>query len=139
MARRKRSAQAWSKPSNFTSSTSWSAIIWTPQASAWLVQVFYAGWVMRVNRRHQVGDLSFELLDDHGDVVLEVDGFLRYLAARDCSPNTLSAYAHDLLHFYRFLERDGLSIETFGPAESLALLEYLRQCPADGPPAALGG
>src|SRR5262245_7015119 len=89
--------------------------------------MFYARWAMRVNRRRQVGTLSFELLDDHGEVVLEVDGFLRYLAAADCSPNTLSAYAHDLLHFYRFLERDGLSIETFGPAESLALLEYLRQ------------
>lgn len=93
---------------------------------------------MRVNRRQQVSTVSFELVDDHGEIVLEVDGFLRYLTARGSSPNTLSAYAHDLLHFYRFLERDGLSIETFGPAESLALLDYLRQLPSRRPAHRLG-
>ncbi|MBV8719725.1 MAG: tyrosine-type recombinase/integrase [Chloroflexi bacterium] len=93
---------------------------------------------MKVNRRQQVGGVSFELVDDHGETVIEVDGYLRHLTARGCSPHTLSAYAHDLLHFYRFLQRDGLSIETFGPAESLALLVYLRQLPSRRPAHRLG-
>lgn len=54
---------------------------------------------MRVNRRKEVGNLSFELVDDQGEINALVAGFLRYLSARGCSPNTLSAYAHDLLHF----------------------------------------
>ena len=75
-------------------------------------------------------NVSFDLLDDQGQFVTPVTGFLRYLTARGCSPNTLSAYAHDLLHFYRFLARSGWSVDTFGPPESLALLEYLRQLPS---------
>src|SRR5579864_1661199 len=93
---------------------------------------------MRVRRHQENGSVSFELVDDHGEIVHEVDGFLRYLTARGCSPNTLSAYAHDLLHFYRFLESSGLSVETFGPAESLALLDYLRQLPSRRPAHRLG-
>ena len=93
---------------------------------------------MRVNRRQEVGNLSFELVNEQGEVIAAVAGFLRYLGARGCSPNTLSAYAHDLLHFYRFLARRGLTIDTFGPAESLALLEYLRQLPSRRPARRLG-
>lgn len=93
---------------------------------------------MRVKRQQQMGNVSFELVDDRGEIVTEVAGFLRYLTARGCSPNTLSAYGHDLLHFFRFLERDGLSIETFGPAESLALFEYLRELPCQRPAHRLG-
>jgi integrase len=93
---------------------------------------------MRVKRRQQVGTISFELVDDHGEVIAVVAGFLRYLSARGCSPNTLSAYAHDLLHFYRFLACHGLTIDVFGPTESLALLEYLRQLPSWRPAQRLG-
>jgi len=81
---------------------------------------------VRVRRREQDGSVSFDLLDDREQLIPEVAGFLRYLGARDCSPNTLSAYAHDLLHFYRFLEQGNLTIQSFGPPQSLALLEYLR-------------
>ena len=59
-------------------------------------------------------------------------GFLRQLRARGYSPNTLSAYAHDLPHLYRFLRRDGLGCEGFTPARSLDFLEYLRELPARG-------
>ncbi len=81
---------------------------------------------MRVHRREQDGSFSFDLLDDREQPIPEVAGFLRYLGAHDCSPNTLSAYAHDLLHFYRFLDQGNLKIESFGPPQSLSLLEYLR-------------
>lgn len=73
--------------------------------------------------------VSFELLDDSGQPLPEVSGFMRFLSARGCSPNTLAAYAHDLLHFTRFLMQRGLDFESFGPAESVLFLEYLRSVP----------
>jgi integrase len=93
---------------------------------------------MRVNPRQLLGNVSFDLVDDQGEVIAAVAGFLRYLSARGCSPKTLSAYAHELLHFHRFLACYGRTIETFGPAESLALLEYLRQLPSRRPAQRLG-
>lgn len=88
---------------------------------------------MRVQRRRQEGSVSFELLDDQEHPIPEVAGFLRYLDASACSPNTLSAYAHDLLHFYRFLSLAALSLDSFGPPQALALLDYLRRVPARRP------
>ncbi|MET9246243.1 hypothetical protein [Nonomuraea sp. NPDC003709] len=38
-----------------------------------------------------------------------VSGFLRFLAARDCSPNILIAYAYDLRHLWRVFARDLIS------------------------------
>jgi site-specific recombinase XerD len=93
---------------------------------------------MRVCTHKEMGNVSFELVDDQGEIVTPVAGFLRCLTGRGCSPNTLSAYAHDLLHFYRFLACHALSIGMFGPAESLALLEYLRQLPSRRPAHRLG-
>jgi len=93
---------------------------------------------MRVKRCQQVGSVAFELVDDQGEIIAVVAGFLRYLTARGCSPNTLSAYAHDLLHFYRFLACYGLTIDIFGPTESLALLEYLRHLPSLRPAQRMG-
>jgi integrase len=88
---------------------------------------------MRVQRRQQDGTIAFDLLDNHERPIAEVGGFLRYLGARCCSPNTLCAYAHDLLHFYQFLELTGLNVDAFGPPESLTLLEYLRRVPSRRP------
>ncbi len=86
---------------------------------------------MRVRRiRDDSGRVSYELLDDDDLPVPLVTGFLRHLDARGYSPNTLSAYAHDLLHFTRFLKRRGLSYADFTPAESLAFLEYLCEIPS---------
>jgi integrase len=87
---------------------------------------------MRVQRVHNesMGGISYRLLDDADKPIAEIDGFMQYLGGRGCSPNTLSAYAHDLLHFARFLDRDGLSFETFAPAHALALLGYLRAVPS---------
>jgi integrase/recombinase XerD len=48
------------------------------------------------------GQRSIELLDDAGEPVLAVNAYLRHLAARNCSPNTQVAYAHDLQHLWRF-------------------------------------
>lgn len=70
------------------------------------------------------------MLDEKGRPVPEVEGFLRHLEARGCSPNTLSAYAHDLLHFYRFLAEQETNWEGFDVSRSLDFLEYLRTTPS---------
>lgn len=86
---------------------------------------------MRVRKVHGAnGEVSFELLTDAGEQIPAVEGFLRHLLARGYSPNTLSAYAHDLLHLFRFLAHRDLNYEDFTPAESLAFLEYLREIPS---------
>jgi len=76
------------------------------------------------------GTLHVELIDDTGATVPEVAAFLRHLAARDYSPNTLIAYAHDLQHLWRFLACAGLTWERLKPPHALDLLAYLRTLPS---------
>jgi hypothetical protein len=71
-------------------------------------------------------------------------GYLRELAASDCSPATLRSYAFDLLRWFRFLHRQYTSWER---AERLDVrsFEWLQQAPnpqrvrrrPDAPPSAL--
>src|SRR3712207_5848439 len=74
--------------------------------------------------------LTVELLDDDEQPIAAVSAFLRQLTARGYSPNTVSAYAYDLLHFTRFLHQHALTYTTFTPPHALAFLEYLRTTPA---------
>src|SRR6266545_1473290 len=87
---------------------------------------------MRVVRlRDQVShSVSFALLDDAGRPVPAIAGFLGHLGARGYSPNTLSAYAHDLLHFERFLRQRGLAYADFTPVEAVMFLGHLSQVPS---------
>src|SRR6266700_6426890 len=82
---------------------------------------------MRVHRVQTSSnhDVTFELLGDDDRPIAVVSGFMRHLRARGYSPNTLSAYAYDLLHFMTFLNEQQLSYQQFTPAHSLAFLEYL--------------
>src|SRR5512135_137630 len=79
------------------------------------------------------GALRVELLGDDGEPIEVVAGFLRFLAARDCSPNTLIAYAYDLRHLWWFFARQELTWTEFSPPDSIALLEYLRSVPSRRP------
>ncbi len=89
---------------------------------------------VRVRWQHDdEGSRQVELLDEDGEPIEVVSGFMRFLAARDCSPNTLLSYAYDLRHLWRFLDRAGLSWEEFAPRHSIALLEYLRSVPSSRP------
>jgi hypothetical protein len=56
---------------------------------------------MHVQRARDVpGDGTlYQLVDDSGRAISEVSDFLHHLGARGYSPNTLAAYAYDLLHF----------------------------------------
>lgn len=86
---------------------------------------------MRVKKASDgAGRVHYELLDDGDRPIPEAEGFLRHLKARNCSPNTVSAYAHDLKHFFCFLEREGIRCEAFSAPDSLRFLEYLRAVPS---------
>ncbi len=84
------------------------------------------GQVLSPSQGQGQGQVSFELLDDSGQPLPEVSWFMHFLSARGCSPNTLAAYAYDLLHFAQFFVGRGLDFGSFGPAESILFLEYLR-------------
>src|SRR2546425_9077563 len=75
------------------------------------------------------GTLQVELIDDTGATVPEVAAFLRHLAARDYSPNTLLAYAHDLQHLWRFLASSGLTWSHLKPPPALDPPAHLRNFP----------
>jgi integrase len=75
-------------------------------------------------------DITFELLDDDDQPILVVSGFMRHLRARGYSPNTLSAYVYDLLHFTLFLKERQLTYQEFRPAHALLFLEYLSTLPS---------
>ncbi len=68
------------------------------------------------------GGLTVELLDDDEQPIAVVSAFLRQLTARGYSPNTVTAYAYDLLHFTRFLHQHDLTYTTFTPPHSFAFL-----------------
>ena len=79
---------------------------------------------MRVRQhRGEDGTQRVELLDEAGESIEVVSGFLRFLAARNCSPNTLVSYAYDLRHLWRFFAGRGLTWVEFGPRDAIALLE----------------
>jgi integrase len=89
---------------------------------------------VRVRKVHdEAGRVNYELLDEGDRPVPEAEGFLRHLRARGCSPNTVSAYAHDLKRFFAFLKQEGLGREEFSAPHSLRFLEYLRAVPSRRP------
>jgi integrase len=87
---------------------------------------------MRVQRIQlsSPNDITFELLDEHDRAIPAISGFMSYLRSRGCSPNTLSAYVFDLLHFMRFLEKQHLTYQEFTPPHALLFLEYLNSVPS---------
>jgi integrase len=85
---------------------------------------------MRVHHIRNGLDDTFELLDDDGQPVPAVASFLRHLRARGCSPNTLSAYAYDLLHFMTFLKEQQLTYLDFAPRHAFLFLAYLSMLPS---------
>ena len=68
------------------------------------------------------GEPAVRLVDDDGEPVVEVDGFLRLLAVREYSPNTIRAYAHDLQKLFAFLGEAGITAAEFTPARAVEFL-----------------
>lgn len=86
--------------------------------------------MMRVSVNRAAGGVGVELLEDDGAPVEAVSGFLRYLVSRGCSPNTVTSYAYELLHLWRFFERQGLNWVELRPSLALDLLAFLRSEPS---------
>jgi len=72
------------------------------------------------------GELAVRLVDEDGQPVAEVNGFLRLLAVREYSPNTVRAYAHDLQKLFAFLAESGIPAAEFTPARAMEFLQWLR-------------
>jgi hypothetical protein len=53
-------------------------------------------------KRKALEPSGIELLDAEGQPVAAVSQFLKYIAARGSSPNTVLAYAYDLAHLWTF-------------------------------------
>jgi integrase len=92
-------------------------------------RVFVRIWQQQGNG----GSQQVDLLGDDGEPIEVVSGFLRFLAAKDYSPNTLVSYAYDLRHLWSYFDRDGLSWEEFAARHAIGLLEYLRTVPSRRP------
>src|SRR5947207_10281561 len=56
------------------------------------------------------------------------NGYLSYLADRRYSPASVRAYAFDLLHFARWLDREDIGLDD---VDTDALLRYLAACRAE--------
>src|SRR6266446_2509887 len=57
-------------------------------------------------------------------------GFIAYLNASRCSPNTACAYGQDLLHLRFFLARQELDWHALTPASAIDLLIHLWEKPS---------
>jgi integrase len=94
---------------------------------------------MRVRRSLRAdGVFVVELLGADGEPVAVLSAFLAHLSARGCSPNTVRAYAYDLLLFWRFLAERGWCWQEFTATRALDLLAYLRAVVSTGPAQRLG-
>lgn len=85
---------------------------------------------MRVEIVGSADGREVRLLDAEGSPVAVVAGYLDYLGARGCSPNTVRGYAYDLLHLWRFLGDSGLGWVELRPRSSMQLLAFLRSEPS---------
>ena len=72
------------------------------------------------------GEPAVRLVDADGEPVAEVDAFLRLLAVREYSPNTIRAYAHDLQKLFAFLGDAGIPASEFTPVRAVEFLQWLR-------------
>jgi site-specific recombinase XerD len=56
-------------------------------------------------------------------------GYLRELAATDCSPATLRSYGYDLLRWFRFLHRQYTAWDRAERLDVRSFVEWLQQAP----------
>ncbi|MCF7553902.1 site-specific integrase, partial [Pseudonocardia sp. WMMC193] len=66
------------------------------------------------------------VVDDCEVPVAEVSAFLSSLAVREYSPNTVRAYAYDLMKLLQFLDERGEPVSGFSPMLATEFLGWLR-------------
>ncbi len=77
--------------------------------------------MLRVAERD--GGTGWSVVDDAGNPVTIVEGYLRRISAQAFSPHTVRAYAYDLLSLWRWLEQEELDVWSVGTSD---LLRYIR-------------
>jgi len=75
------------------------------------------------------GKSSYRVLDDRGEEVRSINGFLDYIVLRGLSERTVRAYGYDLLHFWRWFSGTGIHLNDL--SEEI-LLDYVRSQYEDG-------
>lgn len=86
--------------------------------------------------RVQERDGRWAIAEDGAGALALANEFLGYLAGRNYSPRTVRGYAFDLLHFARWLDREGLRLEE---VTTEVLLLYLAACRSASLPGRPGG
>lgn len=74
-----------------------------------------------------VVDGRHQLVADEQQVVEQANAFLRALEVRGLSPNTIRAYAFDLLVLYRWLKQSGRKLEQLTEANLIDYVEVQRK------------
>jgi integrase/recombinase XerD len=81
-------------------------------------------------KRKELESWGVELVDAEEQPIPVVSLFLKYIAARGCSPNTVLAYAYDLAHLWSFLAVAQLGWEHLSAEQALDFLVHLRVLPS---------
>lgn len=84
------------------------------------------------------GGPAVQLVRTDGVVDEDVARFLEFLVAKDFSPNTVRAYAFDLVKLYRFCESRGWTVQDFSAARATEFLIWLRAQSSRRPAQRLG-
>lgn len=82
-----------------------------------------------ITDRSNATAVRYQLVDEHGQSIGIVSGFLQHLSNAEYSPNTVRAYAYDLRHFFNFLQSQNLAWTGFRAKHGIELLGYLRWVP----------
>ena len=81
---------------------------------------------MRVVRVRNTDETGFALVDTNGAPIAAVASFLRFLRARDCSPNTIAALLTTWAPFTCSSAIPGSRSRRFTAARAVDLLAFLR-------------
>ena len=76
---------------------------------------------------------TWQLIDPDGQPVAEVNRFLHAVGRRGLQPNTLRAYAYDLLCAWRWMRHAGRCLSALSLDSLLDFIEYQRQPPPAAP------
>jgi integrase/recombinase XerD len=76
---------------------------------------------------HRDRTRGLSVIDELSRPVPIVSDYLSYLTARDCSPNTVRAYAYDLAQFWCFLGLKQLSWNDLTTELAVQFLMHLRR------------
>ncbi|MDE8346622.1 MAG: tyrosine-type recombinase/integrase [Acidocella sp.] len=80
--------------------------------------------------RRASGGETIVLSDEDGASAGPICRFLAYLTAKGYSPNTVLAYAHDIVHLLTFLTSQHIDWTEFSAERSVDFLLYLRSTPS---------